>query len=180
MNKLYLSSNEVTIVKSDASISTFDRKNLKELDRPSNNPSGTEIPFISILGYFKEADCGIIVVVTEVEKENQLDVPDFVVDSSSKTEPAHGIPKKENAHQNTQTAEFVEDMPVIFQEQSIKAVAEPIQEEPSLEKPSADIQPEVSEESVPEQQLSGEQTETAQQTEQPEKSLINQGFWRLD
>ena len=73
MNKLYLSSNEVTIVKSDASISTFDRKNLKELDRPSNNPSGTEIPFISILGYFKEADCGIIVVVTEVEK-----VSDFV------------------------------------------------------------------------------------------------------
>ena len=109
--------------------------------------------------------------VTEVEKENQLNVPDFVVDSPSKTEPAHGIPKKENAHQNTQTAEFVEDMPVIFQEQSIKAVAEPIQEEPSLEKPSADIQPEVSEESVPEQQLSGEQTETAQQTEQPEKTV---------
>lgn len=99
--------------------------------------------------------------VAQVEPEDELDVPDFVSYRSSKTAPVHGTPEKEHAYQNTQTAEIVEESPVISEEQSKEVVAEPIQEEPSQEHLSNEIQSETSE------PLSEEQTETTQEMKQP-------------
>ena len=99
--------------------------------------------------------------VAEVEQEDELDVPDFVSYRSSKTAPVHGTPEKEHAYQNAQTAEIVEESPVISEEQSTEVAAEPIQEEPSQEHLSAEIQSKASE------PLSEEQTETAQEMKQP-------------
>lgn len=99
--------------------------------------------------------------VAEVEQEDELDVPDFVSYRSSKTAPVHGTPEKEHAYQNAQTAEIVEESPVISEEQSTEVAAEPIQEEPSQEHLSAEIQSKASE------PLSEEQTETEQEMKQP-------------
>lgn len=99
--------------------------------------------------------------VAEVEQEDELDVPDFVSYRSSKTAPVHGTPEKEHAYQNAQTAEIVEESPVISEEQSTEVAAEPIQKEPSQEHLSAEIQSKVSE------PLSEEQTETVQEMKQP-------------
>ncbi len=99
--------------------------------------------------------------VAQVEPEDELDVPDFVSYRSSKTAPVHGTPEKEHAYQNAQTAEIVEESPVISEEQSTEVAAEPIQEEPSQEHLSAEIQLEASE------PLSEEQTETTQEMKQP-------------
>lgn len=99
--------------------------------------------------------------VAQVGPEDELDVPDFVSYPSSKTTPVHETPEKEHAHQNTQTAEIVEESPVISEEQSTEVAAEPIQEEPSQEHLSAEIQSEGSE------PLSEEQTETTQEMKQP-------------
>ena len=100
--------------------------------------------------------------VAQVEQEDELDIPNFVSYPSSKTAPVHETPKKEHAHQNAQTAEIVEESDVISEEQSAKVVVEPMQEEPSQEHLSAEIQSETFEEP-----LSAEQTETAQKIEQP-------------
>lgn len=109
----------------------------------------------------QEQSADSIESVAQVEPEDELDVPDFVSYRSSKTVPVHGTPEKEHAYQNTQTAEIVEESPVISEEQSKEVVAEPIQEEPSQEHLSNEIQSETSE------PLSEEQTETTQEMKQP-------------
>ena len=96
--------------------------------------------------------------VTEVEQEDELDVPDFV----SYSAPVHETSKKAHAHQNVQTAEIVEESPVTSEEQSIEVVSEPMREESSQGHLSAEIQSEVIKEP-----LLGEQAETVQKMEQP-------------
>ena len=110
----------------------------------------------------QEPNAESIEPVAQVGQKDELDIPDFVSYPSSKTAPVHETSKKEHAYQNTQTAEIVEESPVISKEQSTEVVVEPTQEELSQEHLSAEIQSEASE-----GPLSAEQTETAQETEQP-------------